>query len=591
MEMEADRRAAENRVERRYGTVAATEWELVLGQLDLGEGFSLLVVLVPDRDGSEICRLELEDNLAAAHKRLLQLDPKSPDELKKLASTLLEVEPEKDVAAIWLSAVSPRSAEDYEGWVAGWQFGLAALNQQRNPLRRKFSFPLIFVGAPWLAETFRTIAPDLWSVRTLVVRIEPARETGDRRLRTLEQEQPSRAAPARTDESAADPAFALEEANRIRGHAGQEPELAGLLERAGLAFFARGDLATAESQFREALEVRTGFNDDPVARGATLHLLARTVLDQHRSGDAEALFRQALALREAGGDAATGRGSTTHELAWAILQQGGRAPEAEALLRQALALKEEGGDTATSRGITTHVLGRAVRAQGRAAEAETLFRQALALREAGGDTTTGRGVTTHELAWAVLQQGRAPEAEALLRQTLALKEEGGDTATSRGITTHVLGLAVLAQGRTAEAETLFRQALALREERGDTATGRGVTTHELARTILAQGRAAEAEALFREALRLEEQGGATLTYRGATTHELARTTLAQGRADEAVELFRQALALRERGRDTSNNLRITREELARVIEMQQRAEESQRPFRTFLRRLRKLVKF
>lgn len=36
-----------------------------------------------------------------------------------------------------------------------------------------FPLTLLFVGASWLAETIRTFAPDLWSVRTLVVEIEP----------------------------------------------------------------------------------------------------------------------------------------------------------------------------------------------------------------------------------------------------------------------------------------------------------------------------------------------------------------------------------------------------------------------------------
>ena len=72
-----------------------------------------------------------------------------------------------------MEAVVNDSAADGAAWQAAWRHAVGGLNQQRNPLRRKFSVPLILVGAHWLVPVMRETAPDLWSVRSVVVRIEP----------------------------------------------------------------------------------------------------------------------------------------------------------------------------------------------------------------------------------------------------------------------------------------------------------------------------------------------------------------------------------------------------------------------------------
>jgi len=50
---------------RRYGQTAAGEWQRVLNHFALGEGFALIILVVPDRDGAQLCRNELERLLAA----------------------------------------------------------------------------------------------------------------------------------------------------------------------------------------------------------------------------------------------------------------------------------------------------------------------------------------------------------------------------------------------------------------------------------------------------------------------------------------------------------------------------------------------
>ncbi len=447
---------------RRYGAVAGREWRHLLSHMALADGFLFCVLVVPDQDGAALCKEALLQALARDGRSLGVFEPETPAQLRALAGTLLESSPTAPSRGVWLAAVVAEAAPHAAVWKQAWQALLEGLNQQRNPLRREIDGPLVLVGAGWLVPMLREVAPDLWSVRSLVTRIEPApgapTAPDTQKPRELE-----RRADTATD-TAPDPDLALREAAKLADRPGQEANRASLLGRAAVGLRARGDLPGAERLLREALSfvASTGHQ---VLEGRLLHELARAARDQGRAAEAEALFRQALALQEAGGGTDISRGITMSELGRTVFDQG-RAAEAEALFRQALALKDAGSGTDISRGITMDLLGRAVRDQGRAAEAEALFRQSLALAEAGGDTDISRSITMDSLGRVVRDQGRAAEAEALFRQALALAESGGDTDGSRGITMTNLSAAVRDQGRAAEAAEILKAAAALMGERG-----------------------------------------------------------------------------------------------------------------------------
>ena len=409
---------------RRYGQNAASEWQRVLNHFALGEGFALIVLIVPDRDGAQLCRGELERLLASQGNLLARWEPALPGELVQISNSLLDPASQPRTGAVWIAAVVPRSAPDFADWQVAWGRALEGLNQQRNPLRRRFEFPVIIVAAPWVVPLFRDVAPDLWSVRSQVVRIEPDRELT--RRWSDETEHAAMPPEPRPQADGPDPTLALREAERLRGIVGRERDLAAMLRRAGIGLLARGDPHGAEKVLREAADL-PAIESDPISRGITLHELGRAIRDQGRAAEAEETFRRSLTMAEEGGDTAVSRGITLHELGRAILDQG-RAAEAEETFRRSLALKEEGGDTAVSRGITMDMLGRAILDQGRAAEAEETFRQALALKEEGGGTAVSRGISMDNLGRAIRDQGRAAEAEETFRRSLALAEEGGGSA-------------------------------------------------------------------------------------------------------------------------------------------------------------------
>ena len=209
---------------------SVTEWEKLLTHFEWNEGFSFIVILIPDADQAEIRRQTLERHLAASGKKLHTIRFKNTSELKLLAVTLFDLNLPDDTGAIWVTAVIPEALKNYEEWAAAWREGAARLNQFRNPLRRKFAVPLIFVGAPWLQIALREAAQDLWSIRTTVINIEadaaPLRDFQAANARNNPM-------PQSLSESAPNVQLALNAIEKLRGKAGNKAELVSYLIRAG----------------------------------------------------------------------------------------------------------------------------------------------------------------------------------------------------------------------------------------------------------------------------------------------------------------------------------------------------------------------
>src|ERR1700759_776942 len=122
-------------IARRYGPAAANEWQRVLAHFALGDGVSLIVLVVLDRDGARLCHAELERVLSERKQRLFSLPAQGPRDLLLMTSSLPDQIP-TDADAVWLEAVVSPSAPDFPAWESAWRRALEGLNQQRNPLRR-----------------------------------------------------------------------------------------------------------------------------------------------------------------------------------------------------------------------------------------------------------------------------------------------------------------------------------------------------------------------------------------------------------------------------------------------------------------------
>ena len=235
---------------KRQASDFAAEWRKLMAHFKWAEGFSLVVLFVPDAEGAAVRRRALEYYLTAKGKSLVPVNFNDPEELKLLANRLFDLDVPPDAGAVWVEAVIHETDERFNQWEAAWREGAARLNQYRNPLRRKFQLPLVFVAAPWTQPALRNMAPDLWSVRTLVANIEPEASVARDYSLSLQMIEPL--GRSRVDENQPDPELALSEAARLRGRSDQKLNLAASLYRAGQGFIGRADWNSAIASLSEA---------------------------------------------------------------------------------------------------------------------------------------------------------------------------------------------------------------------------------------------------------------------------------------------------------------------------------------------------
>jgi len=284
-----------------YGREAWTDWQRLLAHFDLGEGFAFLVLLLPGAVGAEICRRQLAEHLRAKGKHLLELGCQELEDARRLPERLFAVQPTRDLGGLWLGAVIPESDPEIKQWQQAWRYGLASLNEQRNPLRERFACPLVLVGAPWLHTLLREAAPDLWSVRTGVVSVAPSLERGPAAAGEpgLVETEPARLL---AGEAASDPDYALEQAERLRDKPGLEPVRAQLLLRAGNGFYNHARLDAAERCFRVAADLfRASAANNPDLQApwaAALNSLANTLSELGRREEALDKAQEAVRIRE-----------------------------------------------------------------------------------------------------------------------------------------------------------------------------------------------------------------------------------------------------------------------------------------------------
>ena len=282
---------------RRLNPQSLPEWQILLTHLEISEGFSFVVLLVPDADWANACRLALSHSLDPHGKSLQTVDFSDAEDFRtNLAGRLLNLKVSNRVGAVWLEKTVSEASPYFPEWKEAWRGFAARLNQMRNPLRRNFNVPLVFVGASWIQPVIRDNAPDLWSVRTLVTRIQIAAKHG--------QPQPG---PAGTTEEALqgstiDPDLALRSAARIRDQSGMEVAHAELLHRAGLGLMARSQWIEAETALRVAVDLKRKFSINDESLPGALISLGYCFQRQNRSDEAIELLNEARSLSSSAAD-------------------------------------------------------------------------------------------------------------------------------------------------------------------------------------------------------------------------------------------------------------------------------------------------
>ena len=330
---DSDLAAQHSPIVRRYGKAGEVSWSHVLNHFALNEGFALIVLVVPDQDASDICRRELSRWLGERGRGVLDLSPADPEALRAVASTLLAQPGTPDLGCVWIGAATAESDADHFVWRDAWRWGLGTLNQHRNSLREHFDCTVAIAGPPWLLPLFREVAPDLWSVRSIVAWLETDIDVGTPAFPPEAErwDDPLRLIGGRP---VGDLNLALREVDRLRGVPGKEGLLAEMLLRAGQAYAASAMYAQAEAAFREGYDFFKRF-DDELGILRSLMSLASVIGTQSRPQEAEMFFRQTLLQAEQYDHGPTLSAMVRAMMANVIAAQN-RSDEAETLLRDIL---------------------------------------------------------------------------------------------------------------------------------------------------------------------------------------------------------------------------------------------------------------
>lgn len=478
---------------RRYDLPNQPEWQKLLTLFDLSEGFSLVVLLVPDADGAALCKRELEKHLEREGKKLAAIELRTPDDLRHLKGVLLGTHPTPDTACLWMSAVEPDYAPAYSQWREAWGQALARLNSHRNPIRRHFELSLVFVGAPWLQEVMRETAPDLWSVRTLVSRIEPVPQPVAER-QAAEVRRPEIV----LEQGGGDPLFALQEAEKLRGMPGKELALARLLHRAGEGFVGRNDWRAAEKAFNEALELKRHAGAPAPSLIATLLQLARSCIVLGQSRRLITHAQEALNIaRKFSNRQGEGAALSYLGIAYAKL---GEVRKAIKFYEKALIIELEMGNR-QGEAADLGNLGNAYSDLGEVRKAIEFYEQALIIEREMG-CREGEGDTLGNLGNAYAHLGEVRKAIEFYEQALIIEREISDRG-GEGASLGNLANAYADLGEASKAIELYEQQLGICREIGDR-RGEGNALWNSATELLNLNNRAEAIARAEAAARIFE---------------------------------------------------------------------------------------
>lgn len=149
------------------------EWQRLEKQLEWTNGFWLGVVFTASPSMARSLRNRSRQKLGQLGKSFhLFLQP-SPDDLGEEAPKILLGADTPAADCIWLETAAvdpPLPVDDDPGpWTSAWENLLLRLNEHRDRLRRRLHGGLVLVMPPSLKTRFHRAAPDLWSIRSLVL--------------------------------------------------------------------------------------------------------------------------------------------------------------------------------------------------------------------------------------------------------------------------------------------------------------------------------------------------------------------------------------------------------------------------------------
>ncbi|WP_367873132.1 tetratricopeptide repeat protein [Luteolibacter sp. Populi] len=613
---------------------ALPAWKALLGHLALTRGADLLFLITPDATGAKACRQALSLALPESRRPIRNLEPDIPNDPAELVHCFDNASTLPAPGLLWIELPAEVIEWALPAAQAAWDRAFAALNPHRNRLLGEISVPLIFAGPPWMFQSFRSHAPDWFSVRSGVFDLtrEDVRprvpeevpfvgESGNAAVlseagytppdfgedsvppENIEGMLDRLPAPLLVllqsltwlDVSAPIPAWLVAAHPSLPEDADLLESLRALVDRgllecssdglwfrlqpqiaaATLARFGNGDQLTRALE--RALDMFEGADIGNPANPANWpRWIPGAVHATHLAASAEAFGKS----NEAAG---------LLNLAGNLYLTRAQYAVAESLFRKALAMTENSLLEATSLLATLeNNLAQLLQATNRLTEAEPLMRDVLRIESAAlGDDHPKVATALNNLASLLKATNRLAEAEPLMRNALRIDRAAfGDDHPEVATDLNNLAQLLKATNRLAEAEPLMRDALRIdRAAFGDDHPEVATDLNNLASLLKATNRLAEAEPLMRDALRIDRAAfGDHHPKVAVRLNNLAQLLQATNRLAEAEPLMRDALRIdRDAFGDDHPDVATDLNNLAQLLKATNRLAEAEPLMRDTLR--------
>ena len=265
-------------------------WQQLRRQFELADGFWLGFVFCPSPRTVAVLRRRTGQVLKFRAQRLRVIRPSLPDDFGSFLPALFEPE-SAQAGCIWIESIhtsSPtRHARESGDWTLAWDSFLLRANERRDAMRRHLGGGLILAAPPEVKPRVRDAAPDLWSIRSLVLELRPSSTTssGGGNRDSLLTREIRREADNVLPDASIDVEFGLAEADRIvrriegaQGHS--RHGLARILLRAVEGLLEQGKTQDAVERARQAVAVLRG-------QSGGEHLLADALSSSSRAARAD----------------------------------------------------------------------------------------------------------------------------------------------------------------------------------------------------------------------------------------------------------------------------------------------------------------
>jgi tetratricopeptide (TPR) repeat protein len=163
------------------------EWARLHDQIELADGFWLAWVFSTAFDAPRMMAERVRRTLQESGAKLRCWRPETPKELHEVLPELLDAVEEGTSDCLWVEALAvdvPGVAEE-ASWSWAWRELLMRANERRERLLRTHRGGLVFVGAPEVKVLARENAPDLWTIRAMVIDVPRAVVSSERRIESL----------------------------------------------------------------------------------------------------------------------------------------------------------------------------------------------------------------------------------------------------------------------------------------------------------------------------------------------------------------------------------------------------------------------